>query len=135
MTATIVAMGNLGKDPEAKVSKQGAVYTTFSLAVRSRFGKDTSWFECVVFGKSAEFVKKYFQRGTGAYVTGEVRVRTFTRSDGTKGSQTEIVVDHVTFAGSGPGSNKDSGGVERGTPGWSGSNVSEDMPVDDDLPF
>ena len=67
MSSTTIIHGYLGKDPQLD-TKQGQNGTykqaTFSVGVSRRFGDQTDWYYCVVRGKRAEVVEKYFRKGS-----------------------------------------------------------------------
>lgn len=61
-------MGRLTKEPEARNTTTGTAVATFTLAVNRKFNKpneekQSDFFNCTAFGKTAEFVSKYFKKG------------------------------------------------------------------------
>ncbi len=71
-------MGHLTRDPEVLQSAAGNPYAKFAIAV-NRFAKKgeepvTDFFNCVVFGKTAEYVGNWFGKGDAIYVAGEVNI-------------------------------------------------------------
>lgn len=67
----IMIVGRLGRDPEY-VAAQGdkSQYARFSVAVDNEYGDLTSWFDCVVFGKTADNVNKYLKKGRQVAIKG-----------------------------------------------------------------
>jgi single-strand DNA-binding protein len=95
--------GNLTRDPEMKALPSGMSVCSFSLATNrsynDRDGKrqeSTDYHNIVVFGKQAETVSKYLQKGSSAYVEGRMQTRSWEK-DGQKQYRTEIVADRVQF--------------------------------------
>lgn len=93
-----VMLGRLTKDPEIRVTATGLSVGKYSIAV-DRKGKDdkTDFFNCVSFGKQAEFVQKYITKGTKVVVTGRVENESYEK-DGQKRTITQIVVEEIEFA-------------------------------------
>lgn len=63
-------IGNVGRDPELKVSENNTTYAKFSIAVSDKRG--TFWVECVVFGKQAEIAHEYIRKGNQLFVEGRL---------------------------------------------------------------
>jgi single-strand DNA-binding protein len=82
--AHITVMGNLGRDPEVKASAAGSKYARLSVAVNKQvkteegFKPETVWYEVVCFGKTAESVEKFAQKGSKVLVTGKPEPQTYT---------------------------------------------------------
>lgn len=72
----IIITGRLGHTPELKTAKNGKEYTKITVAVNRIAAKDqpklTDWFNVTVFGVTAAFVCKYFQKGDGIMVEGRM---------------------------------------------------------------
>lgn len=97
----VTVMGRMTKDPEMRRTENSAV-TSFTVAVDRDFknkdgNKDTDFFNCVAWKNTAEFVSKYFHKGSMAVVSGRLQTRSWTDKDGNKRSTTEIVADNVYF--------------------------------------
>ena len=97
----VIFTGNLGQAPEIRNSQSGTTVVTFSLAVKRRFHKDnepdTDWFQCIAFGKTAEFVEKYLSKGSKVVVEGEVQNNNYEDKTGVKHYGTKIIVNSVEF--------------------------------------
>ena len=95
-----ILMGRLVKDPELRTTTNGTAVTTFTVAI-DRKGKEkvTDFLPCVAWRQTAEFVAKYFTKGKMILVVGSIQPRSYTAKDGSSRSQTEIVVDEVSFCG------------------------------------
>lgn len=96
-------VGRLTRDPEVRYSKSNTslAVTRFSIAVDRRFKKegqaDVDFINCVSFGKTAEFVEKYFSKGQRIGLVGRIQTGSYTNSEGQKIYTTDIVVENVEF--------------------------------------
>lgn len=97
-----ILMGRLTKDPEILYTNNGKTIGKFSIAVDRRFhqeGQPTAdFFNCVTFGKQAEFVEKYLTKGTKILICGEIQNNDYTNKEGVKVYSTQIVVNEIDFA-------------------------------------
>lgn len=93
--------GRLARDPEIRFSQGGSTVARTSIAVNRPFAKDTvDFFNLVTFGKTAEFLNKYFHKGSKVLVEGSLRTSAYENKDGVKVNATDVVVDAVEFADS-----------------------------------
>ena len=97
---TISISGRLTKDVELRVTNTGKPVATFTLAV-DRDGKDagTDFINCVAWSHTAEFVSKWFTKGSPAIVIGRLQTRSYEDKNGNKRTATEVVANSVYFAG------------------------------------
>lgn len=99
----IVIMGRLTRDPELRYTQSQTPVASFTVAVDRDFGgrdggeKQTDFIDCVAWRQTAEFVSKYFQKGSMAVVSGRLQIRDWTDRDGNKRRSAEINVDNVYF--------------------------------------
>lgn len=97
----VVLLGRLARDPEARQGQTMTV-TKFSLAVDRRIKAEgqpsADFISCVAFGKTAEFVDKYFKKGSKMALEGRIQTGSYTNKDGQKVYTTDVVVDNVEFA-------------------------------------
>lgn len=95
-------LGRMTKDPEVRYSQGGAAVANFSIAVDRRFKREgeptADFFNCVAFSKTAEFVEKYFSKGSGICIVGRLQNDEYEK-DGKKVIATKIYVDEVYFGG------------------------------------
>ena len=129
----IVIMGRLGKDPELRRTQSGVAVATFNVAVDRDF-KDkatgqraTDWITCVAWRGTAEFVEKYFSKGSLAVVSGRLQMRDWTDKDGNRRISAEVLVDSIYFGGA----NK----RDEGAAGGAREPELEDLDDDSSLPF
>ena len=102
----VIMVATLGKDPELRQSQAGKSVCSFSGAVKRRFAKegdtDTDWFQFTAFGATADFISKYFKKGSKILVEGTLQNNNY---DGEKNGQKisyrtdKIIVDNVEFYG------------------------------------
>jgi single-strand DNA-binding protein len=107
----VLMMGRLTRDPEVRYSNEGNAVSKFSLAVDRRYKRegqpDADFFNCVAFGKTAEFTEKYLKKGTKVVLEGELQNNNYTNKDGQKVYGMQIVVNSLEFAESKSSSNSD----------------------------
>ena len=146
----VVLCGRLTADPELKQTQSGIGVTTFTLAVNRRFqsrsadqqqAQQADFINVVAWRQTAEFISKYFKKGSALCVTGSLQTRTWQDQQGQKRYATEVVADEAMFvdskndAGAVPGQYADS----YNAPSYSSSPASapkfEELKTDDDLPF
>lgn len=101
MLNKIILQGRLSNEPEVKALPSGTFMTKFSLAVGRDFKKegqqDVDFFNISTFGRTAEFVGKYFTKGMQVLVEGRLQNDQYTDKEGKKGSYTQIVANAVYF--------------------------------------
>ena len=101
-----VLMGRLTKDVDVRYTQtNNAMVSNFTLAVNRRFVKEgeerqADFINIVSFGKTAEFVSKYFKKGQQVGVIGRIQTRTWDDEQGQKRYVTEVVAEEVYFADS-----------------------------------
>ncbi len=135
----VILIGNLGRDPELRYTKDGRGVANFTLATNERWrDKDgnnqerTEWHRVVVWGKDAENCAQYLQKGRSVYVEGRLQTREWEDRDGNKRQTTEVVAQAVRFLGG-----RGEGGGQR--PASPPPNLGESGPPPagngDDIPF
>ena len=94
----VVLIGNITRDIELRTGK--TELASFTLAVQRRFKQDgeykSDFISCKCFGKTAEFVSKYFGKGSKIALTGNIQTGRYEK-DGTTIYTTEVIVDNVEF--------------------------------------
>ena len=100
---SVCLVGRLTRDPEVRYGSQTQMaIARFSIAVDRPFAdrngeRQTDFIRIVCFGKSAEFVEKYFRKGMRVGVTGSLRTDSYTNKDGVNVSTVEVAADRVEF--------------------------------------
>jgi len=111
----ITIMGRLTRDPELRYTQSQTPVASFTLAVDRDFGsrdggeKQTDFIDCVAWRQTAEFVSKYFSKGSMAVVSGRLQIRDWTDREGGKRRSAEVVVDNMYFGESRRRDSGDSG--------------------------
>lgn len=148
MLNVAIIMGRLTADPELRTTPSGVTVVRFRVAVDRRFQKQgaekqTDFINVVAWRQNAEFVSRYFQRGSMIAVRGSIRMDNYEDKDGNKRTSFEIVADEVSFCGSkaetGTGGARQGDQPARVQPAASfatgGADDFEEIPISDDLPF
>jgi single-strand DNA-binding protein len=128
----VLLFGNLGADPELKMTNGGQAVLKLRLATsesyldRNKVRQDrTEWHSVVVWGKRAEALAKFLTKGSRIFVEGGLRTSSYEDKDGKKVYRTEIVASNIILGGRGGGGGDfgggdDFGGPSRGTGGGGG---------------
>ena len=146
----VILAGRITTDPELKQTPSGVSVLRINLAINRRFSKSseqgeqqTDFISLVAWRQTAEFIAKYFRKGSALCVTGSIQTRTWQDQQGQKRYSTEVVVDEAMFVDArGEGGNNQGGYMPdayNATPSYS-SNAGaapnfEELTTDDDLPF
>lgn len=118
----VTLIGNLGKDPELRYTKNQKPFCRFSLATTEEYTdqsgqrqKSTQWHNIVAWGKQAEVLSRYLNKGRSVYIEGRLEYREYDDQNGQRRNITDIRLDRFVFLGSG-GSG---GGTQGGGGGYS----------------
>lgn len=132
---SVQLLGRLTRDPDVRYTDGGSTIARFSLAVDRRFkqegGETADFINCIAFGKTAEFIEKYFAKGIKIALNGRIQTGSYTNKDGVKVYTTDVVVENVEFAES-KGSNA---GNSTPAPAPNGDFMSVPDGIDEELPF
>jgi len=139
MLNVIAIMGRLSRDPELRQTTTGKNVASFTLAC-SRGRKDASgkdlvdWIPVVAWEHTAEFVCKYFEKGSLIAIDGRLQSRTYKDRDGNNRTAIEIVANNANFAGP-----KSTGGGSNSVPAGNSYNEPtvqyDEIEDEGDLPF
>lgn len=93
--------GRFTRDPDVRYTDSGTSIARFTLAVDRRFKRDgeqtADFINCVAFGKTAEFIEKYFRQGMKLELTGRIQTGSYTNKDGAKVYTTDVIAEQVGF--------------------------------------
>lgn len=94
--------GRLVRDPELtpRANSESSDRCNFTVATDRKYGDEADFYDCVVFGKRAGVIEKYFSKGSEIVLFGEGQQRSYTAKDGTKRKAYSIVVSDFDFCGS-----------------------------------
>ena len=93
---TVNVIGNICKDVTTESSTSGTTYLRNSIAVR-RDKDNSDFFNIIAFGKCADFISKYFSKGSKIAITGHLQSDSYTNKEGKKTYSVSIVVDKADF--------------------------------------
>ena len=143
----VILTGRMVAEPELKTTSSGIETTTFRIAVNRDYVKQgeerkADFFNVVAWRQTAAFICKYFHKGDGISLVGNLQSRQYEAKDGSNRYVVEVVAENVEF----PLSKKSDSNYSQNTytppiqtpPTTAPPAPSadfQDMPVDDDLPF
>ena len=100
----VILMGRLARDPELQQTPQGTPVCRFTIAVNRRFARDgqqqADFINCTAWRQQAEFISKWFSKGSMIAVVGSIQTRSWDGQDGKKQYATDVVVEEAHFTGS-----------------------------------
>lgn len=107
----VILLGNLGADPELRMTNNGAAALKMRLATSETYldrnkqkQERTEWHNVVVWGRRAEAISKFLSKGDRILVEGSLRTTSYEDRDGNKKFRTEIIANNVVLSGGGRGS-------------------------------
>ena len=147
----VVLAGRITADPELKQTASGISVLSFTIAINRRFASrsgeqaesQADFISVVAWRQTAEFISKYFRKGSSICITGSIQTRSWQDQQGQKRYATEVVADEAMFVDS----RNESGASQASyapdsytqAPSYSSNPSSapnfEDHNTDDDLPF
>lgn len=143
----VILIGHLTADPELKQTQSGIAVTSFSIGVTRRFARNgeqptSDFINIVAWRQQAEFVTKYFHKGSAICIVGSLQTRNYVDQQGNKRYVTEVVADEISFVekkSDAPGAHQYEPTGET-TPAFSNDAANaapnfEEVADDDDLPF
>lgn len=148
----VILGGRITADPELRQTTSGIPVTSFSVAVNRRPSSSNpeqqtaDFINCVAWRSTAEFISRYFKKGSSICVVGSLQTRSWTDQQGQKRYATDVVVDEANFVDSksdNPASRQGSAPYSpesyNPVPSYASSPDSapkfEEISNDDDLPF
>lgn len=95
----VILVGNLTKEPEIRYTKSEKTVASFTIAINEGFGenKKVTYIPCVAWGKLAETVGNFLDKGSKVLVDGHLQVRNYENSEGNKVYVTEVVARSIEF--------------------------------------
>ncbi len=148
MLNNAVIMGRLVADPELRTTGSGISVTSFTVAVDRRFNRQgeerqADFIDIIAWRQTAEFVCKYFRKGSMIAIQGYIQTRMYEDKNGNKRKAVEIVADNVSFCGSKNESNNGSSYTRddsfvnaQPAPSYSTADEGDFKEIpEDDLPF
>ena len=142
----VMLIGNLGRDPELKMTPSGQALARFSVATTETWKNPqgekqtkTEWHNIVVWGKQAEIAEKYLRKGKQVLIEGRIQYREYTDQAGVKKTACDIRCDNFVMLGrleEGGSRPSGGGGADEYEPTGAPAPASGGGQVyDDDIPF
>lgn len=133
----VILCGRLTANVELKQTPSGLPVCTFALAINRKVAKDqeqkTDFIKCVAWRQTAEFISKYFKKGSSLCVVGSIQTRTWKNDEGYARESVEVLVDEAMFVDT----KTEAGNFD--APKYASQSPTapkfEDLKTDDDLPF
>ena len=144
MINMVALMGRLTYEPELKSTPNGICVIRFQIACDRNYQKQgeerqADFIDCVAWRQTAEFISRYFHKGSMIAIEGTIQTSNYTDKNGNQRKQVEVLANNVSFCGSksetGTVSN---GGYNQPSPSYASvdnSDFEEIIDDDDDLPF
>lgn len=146
MINMVALMGRLTYEPELRTTPSGVSILRFQVACdrnyqRSGQDRQADFIDCVAWRQTAEFISRYFHKGSMIAVEGSIQTSSYTDKNGNNRKQVEVVANNVSFCGS----KSESGTTGAANPAFAqpapsyasadNSDFEEIVDDDDDLPF
>lgn len=132
---SVQLLGRLVRDPEVRYT-QGENTTSvarFTVACNRKYKKNSEqeadFISCVAFGKTAEFIERYFNKGSSIALNGRIQTGSYTNKDGAKVYTTDVVVESLEFVGK----KSDDNSADTSKQNDDFMNIPDD--IDENLPF
>lgn len=149
MINTVAVMGRLTYDPELRSTPSGVSVIRFQIACDRNYQKagterQADFIDCVAWRQTAEFISRYFHKGSMIAVEGSIQTQNYTDKNGNQRKSVEVVANNVSFCGSraesgtGTGATPQPAQNQQAAPSYSnasGGDFEEIIDDDDDLPF
>lgn len=138
----VLLMGNLTRDPQLSYTPSQTAVVDFGLATNRRWTaqdgsqrEETCFVDCRAFGRMAENINKFMNKGRPIFIEGRLTFDTWTGQDGTKRSKHRVTVENFTFlpGAGGPGPDPSGQGYDAQA-GPPGGHANDNIP-DSDIPF
>ena len=135
---SVQLVGRLTRDLEMRYTDGGSTIARFSLAVDRRYksenGPTADFPNCVAFGRTAEFIEKYFRKGMRMGCQGRIQTGSYTNNDGQKVYTTDVVVESCEFVEAKASQQSEENNDRFGPADENGfMNIPDD--IDEELPF
>lgn len=143
MINSVVIMGRLTYEPELRATQSGISVIRFQVACDRNYQKSgeerkADFIDVTAWRQTAEFVSRYFHKGSMIAVEGSIQTDSYTDKDGNKSKSVQVVANNVSFCGSKNESSTGNQVYNQPAPGYSSadnSDFEEIVDDDDDLPF
>lgn len=140
----VTLLGNLGADPELRMTSGGQAVLSLSIATTETYldkGRQrqerTEWHRVVIWGKRGEALAKLLRKGSRACIEGSLRTSSYDDREGVKRYKTEVVANNVVLCDGKPGAGGRGSASRNDSAEPGGGLGASDLPdmSDDDIPF
>ena len=140
MINMVALMGRLTFEPELKFTPNGVQVISFQVACDRKYqsesqNRQADFIDCVAWRQTAEFISKYFHKGSMIAVEGTIQTSSYTDKNGNQRKRVEVLINNVSFCGS----KSETSGAAGSQPEPNNSNTDnsdfDEITDDDDLPF
>ena len=139
----VILMGNLTRDPELKYLPSGSAVANIGLAVSRNWTdresgekrEEVCFVDLEAFGRTAETMNEYLQKGRPVLIEGRLRYRTWETDDGQRRGKHDIFVERFQFVGSRQDGSEQGGYSQPGDTAPQSSARDAEPTTDDDIPF
>lgn len=100
MLNVVALMGRLVYEPELKTTPSGINVCSFRIACDRNFARQADFIDIVAWRQTAEFVCKYFQKGSVIAIEGSLQTTSYQDKNGNNHTKVEVVANNVSFCGS-----------------------------------
>lgn len=132
-------VGRLTRDPDIRYTNSGLSIASFTLAVDRRYKKEgeqtADFISCKAFGKTSEFIEKYFSKGMRMGACGRIQTGSYTKEDGTKVYTTDVICEEVEFVESKQAADQAAPQAEPKPKAGDDDFMSIPEGIDEELPF
>lgn len=145
MINMVALMGRLTYEPELRKTPSDVSVLRFQVACdrsyqRAGAERQADFIDCVAWRQTAEFISRYFHKGSMIAVEGTIQTSNYTDKNGNNRKQIEVLANNVSFCGSKSesGNVAPAGGYNEPAPSYASadnSDFEEIVDDDDDLPF
>lgn len=143
MINIVALMGRLTYEPELRTTPSGVSVLRFQVACDRNFQKSgaerqADFIDCVAWRQTAEFISRYFHKGSMIAVEGTIQTSNYTDKDGNNRKQVEVLANNVSFCGSKAESGTTNPAFSQPAPSYASADSSDFEEIvddDDDLPF
>lgn len=143
MINSVCLMGRLTYEPELRMTPSGVAVISFQVACDRNYQKageerKADFIDVTAWRQTAEFVSRYFHKGSMIAVQGSIQTENYTDKDGNKRKQVQVVADQVSFCGSKAETGTGASNFTQPAPSYASadnSDFEEIIDDDDELPF
>lgn len=144
MINTVVLMGRITYEPELRATQSGVNVLNFQIACDRNYQakgqeRQADFIDCQAWRQTAEFIKRYFHKGSMIALEGTLQTNNFTDKDGNKRKSVTVIAESVSFCGDKSNGNENTQNQAYNQPAQSYSTADVDFEEivddDDDLPF